>query len=267
MLPHPLRRALPGVPSAALALTAALLGMPGGPAAAQGTGLESYAQTIWRYVDLNGSHQPSDTCSLSAGACSSTMPYASASSTAALGSTSATLSVTSVGRDGAGAAEAAAYWYDTFTITSSTLAPGTPVTLRAGTVLQATVVAASSAPWPYTRAWARIAYGGPSGQSLTSTDTGNGLPTSSFNTFVAAVGSSFTLYGEIDAVGATDMGLAPDFGSVDASASYYLDVLGTEAAYTSASGHDYTAAVPEAPTWACLLGGLALLAWRQRARP
>jgi len=246
-------------------LFAALAGSS--PAAhAQAFGTTTYAVSTWSYIDGNGQHHPGNVCDTSAGICNTSMPYASASAVTTLGASSGSVQAVSIGREGAGAANVISYWWDTFTITSATLPAGTPVLVEVHIDLQASVQESLLAPAPYTRGQAGMTYGGRDAPAQAYVGTQPGAPLSSTGSFVQVVGQSFTMYGGLYLATETGYNPAPDAGSVTASALYSLRVLTPEAGYSTASGTFYGSPVPEAPSAALLLAGLAAVGWIGRRR-
>ena len=251
--------------SAAATFAAFALACAAAPAQAPAFGTTTYAISTWSYVDGDGQHHPGNVCTTGAGSCNTAMPYASASATTALGASSGAIAVSSIGRDGAGAANVVSYWWDTFTITSSALAAGTPVVVEVHIDLAASVVQSIAAPSPYTRAQAGMTYGGPDAPAQAFAGTQANASLTSTGTFVQVVGQSFLMYGGLFLVTETGYNPAPDAGSVIASALYSLRVLTPDAGYSAASGTLY-APVPEAPSAALLLAGLGAVAWVGRRR-
>ena len=168
------------------ALTRAVLVLAatlGSPVQAQSFGTTTFAQSIFSFVDSDGQHHPGNTCDTSVGVCNTSMPYASASALTALGASSGRVVVDSIGRGGAGGALVTSYWWDTFTITSSTLPNGTFVTVEAHIDLDAIAVPSLAAPSPYTRGQAGITYGGPDAPAVAFAGTHSPFALSSTGTF------------------------------------------------------------------------------------
>ena len=248
------------------ALAAATVALASLPATAQSTGLDAYVTTTFHYVDGNGQHHPSHVCASPSGSCTSAMPYAQAQGTVVLGAANGSTDVTSIGRDGAGSGYINLHWWDTFTIVSATLPMGTPVTLHMELDMTAAVMPSIWAPSPYTRAQASLNYGGPDGPAHVFTSTQSGSSLYSSANLTQAVGQTLALWGNLLMFTDTSWALGPDSGSVAASAVWRIAILEPDAAYSTASGHNYTAAVPEVPTGSLLASGLAVLAWLARAR-
>ena len=249
------------------ALAAATVALASVSAIAQGTtGLDAYVTTTFHYIDGNGQHHPSNVCRSPGGSCTSAMPYAQARGTVELGAANGSTSVSSIGRDGAGSGYIDLHWWDTFTIVSATLPIGTPVTLHVELDMTAAVKPSIFAPSPYTRAQASLNYGGQDGivYAFTSTQSGSSLHSS--NNVPQAVGSTLWLWGSLLMFTDTGFLLVPDSGGVSASAVWRISILEPDATYSTASGHNYVIAVPEAPTGSLLASGLAVLAWLARAR-
>ena len=247
---------------AALVLAGSLLAAP---CAAQDWGTDTYVLSTFHFADGDGQHHPATVCESFAGSCSASMPFSTVSAHTTLGSTSGSLAVSSIGRDGAGSASLDGMWWDTFTVTSDTLPFGTPVELSVRVDLDALVMASAFAPAPYTRAQAGLTYGGRDGPGMAFASTQDGFSLSNSGSRVQVVGQTFVLYGRLLAFSDTSWQVGPDAGSVNASARYFVDILTPGASYTTASGHDYSLSpVPDAPAWAAWLAGLALLGgWRQ----
>ena len=264
-----LTRLLPSLsladPLAALLAAGALACAPS-VSQAQPFGLDAYLVTTFHFVDGSGQHHPQHSCRSASGVCTSAMPYAQAQGTVVMGAADGSTAVSSIGRDGAGGGSVDLHWWDTFTITSATLPYGTPVTVHMELDMAAAVVPSLHAPSPYTRAQAGLTYGGPDGPGLVFTSTQSGSSFHSAANLTQVVGQTFTLWGNLLMGTDTSWGLAGDSGSAAASAVWRIDVLEANAGYSTASGHSYVSAVPEAPQALAFLSGLLLLAWRARDR-
>ncbi len=185
-------------------------------------------------------------------------------------------------------------FWDTFTVTSSVLAPGTLVNIDLA-------IDFTSVGGGVTDSWysaATFAYGGTGGGLFGVRHGYQGLPGISVNglytfSFQQVVGQTFKLFGITDAFSGGTNASGSQFGTnntVKATANYYVDpgslaaTVGTSAlgvgsmgapvpqfTVTSESGHDYrrNAAIvaPEPSTFALLLlgvGGCAVIARRRR---
>lgn len=160
------------------------------------------------------------------------------------------------------------YWVDTFTVTSGSLAAGTPVELRLRVDVAADVDTTG-----YGQGYALAVIGtGLDAGWLTGVDTrvvGEGAHTGSYS-FMTWVGANVTLVGQLVARAWTEgtNGHGAATAKTNASANFIVESLTAGAGYVTASGHRYvvpTSPVPEPQTWALLLGGMAGLAlWRRR---
>jgi MYXO-CTERM domain-containing protein len=156
------------------------------------------------------------------------------------------------------------HWWDTVTLTSSTLPAGTTVDVQFRLDLDATtVVPSQAAPTPYTKLGASFDFYGP---DLTAFTSG----TSSASSIVHLVlNKSFDVGGIIYAgTRAADFETL-DYGEATGVAHFYIDVLTPGASLVSASGQDYSfsaAPVPKPENYAMFLAGLGLLGWVRRRK-
>ena len=245
--------AKPGFSSLFLAL---LLLSTGSAHAALTFGTNTFAQSSFSFIDSDGQHHSFDTCDTAIGACNTSKPYAQASGTTQQGAISGSTTANSIGRNGWGGAHVESFWFDTFTVTSAILPPGTPVTFAGHVDLVATVSPSIAAPSPQTRAQASLHVNGFDVPATVYTGTQDGAALAGTGAFSQVVGLTFTLYGRFRLTASTRFDIAPDSGSVGASARYTLDVLTAGAEYSSASGLRYAAPVPEPATYALLATGL-----------
>ena len=236
-----------------------------GEAQAQTFGTNTYAASSNSYIDGVGQHHPQDICDTPLGLCNTVMPpHARASAYTILGASSGSIAVDSIGHPGWGDGHVESHWFDTFTVTSNTLAIGTPVTLEAHIDMVATVTPSLSCPSPCARAQATLHLNGLDAPAIVFTSTQTGYLLSSTGTFTQTVGQSFTLYGRLYMNSGTGFLPFPDAGSADASARYTLQVQSAGATYGTASGGRYE--VPEPSTHALLVAGVMVLGAMTRRR-
>lgn len=164
----------------------------------------------------------------------------------------------------------AASWYDTLTITSTTLAPGTPVSLQYSLSLDSSITANNDA-YGYATA-SLFYYGQESPLSLMIVDSHLADPVSRLltQTVTGYVGDTFVLEHGLNIMGEARVNTLTTpsaFVSILAgnTSHAFVDPLG-DFSIESASGHNYSrgltspAPVPEPGTWMLLGSGLAGLA-------
>ncbi len=154
------------------------------------------------------------------------------------------------------------YWVDTFTITSDTLPAGTPVSLRLGVDLDATVTTTS-----YGQGFALAVIGtGLDAGWITGVDTrvvGAGQH-SAVGSFMSYVGGSVTLVGQLisRAWSEASNGAGAGSASTQATARFTVESQTPGAVYRSASHRSYavpTSPVPEPSAALLALAGLGLV--------
>ena len=276
---------------ACLAIAVALAGSWGDAAAHAAFGTESGVSVRNQVDDSNGNrrwveqidcaHQPS---ACGPGGRAASINNASASTLPTQGAISGQVAAASFNWHGewsSAKVDGPSRWWDTLTITSSTLPVGTPVdlTLKVDFAVsyqwQATegrlCLPGVGGDCTYAQGYASFC---PGGRCYTS---GNypalvwsrlsdaaGVATSATDTFRTRVGATEDMSGLL-IMEAWAYGWYPDSYMVDmvASAHYYVDgPAGVNLNW--ASGHDYTAAVPEPATMSQWLGGLLALGWLRR---
>jgi PEP-CTERM motif len=169
------------------------------------------------------------------------------------------------------------YFVDTFTITSPTLAFGTPVQVQLGISMQFTTTSQRTTGAD-ARAFANAVwhFNGPDapwivGVVFDRESEGLGAfdeTRSALTSFASTVGGSFTLVGDLllhATASATDNPSSAS-AAMSADARYTVEVLTPQAGFSSASGATYVTAVPE-PSAVLMLGaGLLVLLHVQRGR-
>jgi hypothetical protein len=179
----------------------------------------------------------------------------SASGTVAFGSLTGAVSTTG-GIESSGEGFYAGFWEDNLTVTSTTLAPGTPVDLGFSLFIDTTTTC--------------------SGNGLVQTIAGISVPGNNLSFQSSACNSTFDKSGTLllpTSVGASvfvegqlELTATEAFGgsaSIDPSANFFIDSLTSGASYTTASGSTYftpTSSVPEPGTFVLLTGGLIMFA-------
>lgn len=154
-------------------------------------------------------------------------------------------------------------WYDTITVAG--LASGTPVELLITAALDSSINAPSGASYAYSQ----FQLSSSQVQAANIGGTSNGLISQSVAVDTAS-GATLSLIATLLGEAVVNNLTQSESASVDASdtADFYITVLTPGATYTSASGLDYTAPVPE-PASLGLTGGAILAIWvaiQKRAR-
>lgn len=174
---------------------------------------------------------------------------------------SASVSASSSGPAGGGNADVQGFWTDTVTITSSTLANGTPVSFLATIVLHSTITGSGTGAHAY-------AYlNGPFGLNVTNDISAPHYELTASTTVNTTVGATLSLSSSLtlhaDAGGIAPFNLNPSV-IAENTAYFKLDPITAGASYSTASGVTY---VPEASSVAMLSAlAVAFLGLRSRRR-
>jgi hypothetical protein len=168
-------------------------------------------------------------------------------------------------------------WSDDFTITSATLAAGTPVQLRLTVTIDGSIRAldpdgVQNSAEGAARLVAAFHYGGWDAPWITGVDVLRGgymggnhgygdFDVAASNTTIinATVGQALNLVGDMGISYGQSNGLGARAwysGSAEGNARFHVDMLTPEASYATASGASYATPIPA--TWGLLLTGLGM---------